>query len=387
MLCFYGKSSNESVRPLQTPSPKPEQPPMNTSPLEPPLLRRSNAIRHVGEALVNCHREGVRAESSSTTGRIRPLSFTRTGGQDCINTGAGHVHNANKVIGDFDILPMKDEWMWEDMRRLPGILASFIKSGMPADELGFYLDKMLYGRDKSVGGIVTNLVNENVKYDEIAVRTLKLLDLYDGDGQLLSELIAPAESQSHFRPNLPLHYKVNHTQAVQMQAPPISPYARSKELLSYHDPNITGPETICPQPRHAVLELECIQRFVAEDANADATSSDDEDGEQPDPDPFADFDFAFDAPHNINANAYAGNAHDPSSSGSSPFDGGFAMQDAQAIQYINPGPARFYSQYYDGDNMAVQANTKQHNASGFPEKLLLGIAPKPEPKRERFLID
>lgn len=387
---FYGKSSNETVKLPRTPSPKPGQPSMETSPLEPPRLRRSNAIKRIGEALVNCRREGARAESPTPTGRIRPFSSTRTDGQDRINAGADHVHNANRVIGDIDIPPMKDEWTWEDMRRLPGILISFVKSGMPADELGFYLDKMLYGRDRSVGGVVTTLVNGNVRYHEIAIRTLKLLDLYDDDGHLLSEQIAPAESGSRRRPNRPLHYKVTHRQ-IQMQTPPISLYDCNEELLSYNDPDTTGPEIICPRPRHVALERECIQCSLAEDADAHATSSEDEDedGEQ---DPFADFDFAFDNTDNINANAYAGNAYDPntSSSSTSPFDDDVAMQDAQAIRYINPGPARICSQCYDdGSSMAAQANTnnKQHNASGVPEELIPGMAAKPELKRERFLID
>lgn len=389
MYCFYGKSTNgnEPVKTPRTPSPKPGQPPMESSPLEPPLLRRPNAIKRVGEVLVNCRREREddRAESPTPQGRIRPFSFTRTGRQEQINTS--HIYNANKSI-DIDIPPMKDEWTWEDMRRLPGILTSFIKSGMPGDELGFYLDKVLYGRDKSVGGIVTNLVNENVKYDEIAVRTLKLLDLYDDDGQVLWEQIAPAELDR--RPNRPLHAKVNHGQ---VQTPPISPYARNEELLSYKDPNTTGPEIICPQPRHAALEREAIQRFLAED---DSTSNEDEDGEHTNP--FADFDFAFDAPDagttNANMNVYADNAYDASSS-SSPFDDS-AVQNAQAIRFSKPGPARFYSQCYDGGGVAAagdsgvgaeHANRKQYNASGIPEQLCPGMGAKQKSKRGRFLID
>ncbi|OJJ83864.1 uncharacterized protein ASPGLDRAFT_35874 [Aspergillus glaucus CBS 516.65] len=391
---FYGQSTNgnESVKTPRTPSPKPGQLPMETNPLEPPRLRRSNAIKRVGEVLVNYRREREddRAESPTPAGRTRPFSFTRTGRQGHINI-ANTGYTANKYIEEIDISPMKDEWMWEDVRHIPGILTSFIKPGMSADELGFHLAKVLYGRDKSVGGIVTTLVNENVTYDEIAVRTLKLLDLYDDDGQPLYEQIA--SSGSDRRPNRPLHSKMNHGQ---VQTPPISPYARNEELLFYKDPNTTGPEIICPQPRHAALEREAIQRFLAED---DSTSNEDEDDEHTNP--FADFDFAFDAPDadTTNANAYADDAYDASSSSnSSPFDD-IDVQNAQAIQCSKSGPARFYSQCYDGGGVASataaddtgvgaeHANRKQHNASRIPEQLRPGVVAKQKSKRGRFLID
>lgn len=385
---FYGKSTNvnELVKTPRNPVPKPGQPPMETSPLELSRLRRSNAIKRVGEVLVNCPRwgEDVRAESPTPHGRVRPFSFTRTGRQACINI-ANNGHTANKDIEDIDILPMKDEWTWEDMRRLPGILTSFIKYGMPGGELGFYLDKVLYSRDKSVGGIVTTLVNENAKYDEIAVRTLRLLDLYDDDGQPLYEQIAPTELERH--PNRHLHSEVNHGQ---VPTPPISPCAYSEELLSYNNPKTTGPEIICPQPRHAALEREAIQCFLAED---ESPLNEDEDGEHTNP--FADFDFAFDALDNINTNAYADSAYDARIS-SSPFDDS-AVQDARAIQFSKPGPARYYSQCYDGgggvaatDDSGVgaeHANWKQYNANGIPEQLRPGLVTKQESKRGRFLID
>ncbi|EYE94866.1 uncharacterized protein EURHEDRAFT_538037 [Aspergillus ruber CBS 135680] len=382
---FYGKStnSNEPVKPPRTPSTKPGQQSMETSPLDPPRLRRSNAIKRVGENLVNRRRECEDAsESPAPQGRIRPFSFTRTGRQDHIDI-ANTRYTANKDIGDIDIPPMKDEWTWEGMRYLPDILTSFIKSGMPGNELGFYLHKVLYGRDRSVGGIVTNLVNENIKYDEIAVRTLKLLDLYDGDGQPMYEQIATADSDRHLKCSV--HAKVNFGQ---VQTPPISPYARNEELLSYKDPNTTDPEIIYFQPRHVALEREAIQRFLAED---DSTSNEDKDGEHTNA--FADFDFAFNVPDNINANVYADNAYDSGSS-SSPFDDS-AMQNAQAVQISKPGPARFYSQCYDGGGVAAggdsgvgaeHANRKQSNASRIPEQPCPGVT-KQKSKRRRFLID
>lgn len=380
---FYGKSANKNVRPPRTPSPKPGQPPMETSPLEPPRLRRSNAIKRMGEALINCRREGARADSPTPLSKTqRPYSFAHVGlgRRDHILTS----HTANKkVIEDIDIPPMGDEWTWNDMRRLPGILASFVKAQMPADELGFYLDKLLYGRDNSLGGIVTNLVNENVRYDEIAVHVLKLLDLHDDNGHRLYEQLEPADSDR--RPNRPLHSRVSPSQG--LQTPPTSPPGWDSELLSYEDPHTNGPEIICPQrlaPRHAALEQESIQRFLTEDTNTHG------DGEQNAT--FADFDFALD---NVDADMNVDTDNNSSSSRSD----GVSVHHAQAAHFLKPGPARFYSQFYSDDSTptavvtdtsigAMHANRSQFGDGQIPLQLRPGYrAPKRVRRFSRFPID
>lgn len=153
------------------------------------------------------------------------------------------------------------------MLPLPDALTAYVKRGIPADKIGHYLELHFYGKDKFLGQRVTNAVNANKLYEQIAMDVLKTMDFRDDNGNLIHEQMKPAETPM-CRPNKPLQQQVNLEGSSSKSSIPYSHISPLNEgVLTCKHPNTTGPDLICtkkPLARSAALDHRVVQRFVSE---------------------------------------------------------------------------------------------------------------------------
>lgn len=276
---MYSRISESSCG-QRTPSPKSNEPPLETSPLQPPRLQRSNAIRRVDNRIIRRRREDLlEARSGSSNpvsqGPRKEFSFANMNSQIDNGMHLNPFPSTSDSNGDSDWHKGKSHTRadesrarkWTEMRRLPGILTFLVKQGMPADEVGHYLELLVYGKDKFLGEMVTNSVNANEPYQHIAIRVLKTMDLRDDNGSPVYEQIKPAGNPMR-RPNRPRRYQVNREARPRTSSVPYADVLPLNEgVLTCEHPNTTGPELICPKKpsaRAAALDHRTVRRFVKE---------------------------------------------------------------------------------------------------------------------------
>lgn len=278
-----GTNSDSLYRP-KAPSPEPGQPTLETSPLARTGLQRSNAVRRSGSDNANRRCENLSNASSGsqtpTRRSGRPFSFApRMDDRITVNVGSNHhnsIGNGNSITEENS---NNDEWARSPIHRLPSILSSHVKSHMRADDIGHYLDKLLYGRDKYLGNIITNFVNGNLPYVMIAEQVLKTLDLRDDQGLPFHMIMKPGNMVR--RPNKPQNLQVNPEQRLP-EAPPTSPprFYKQQEanVVNYESPNSSVSDHISMRRPNAALERDAIQRFLADTADTDSYNNHDNKG-------------------------------------------------------------------------------------------------------------
>lgn len=265
--------------------------PFNSSP-QPPRLRRTNAIRRVDMRTARQRREELlRLRSPTRVPRVlrRSLSIAdlTTRYQQDMNANVNtHPHvdanvnvnvNANRNTNNgndsnywrnfVDYHAQEDEreiWTFDQMRRFLDTLASLVTHGIPADELGRYICLLVYGKDRFLGEIVTQSVNTNSTYEQIAIRLLKTFDLRDNNGDIIYLQLQPAEDPNR-KPNRPLRYQENR------KFQPRQPLGR--DVLSYENMDTNGPLLIYPKsqvgrPTSAIQERILQDFFVESESNS-----------------------------------------------------------------------------------------------------------------------
>lgn len=364
------------TRPL-TPSPESWNSPLNTSP-QPARLQRANAIRHVDIKTVRQRQDELAKARSPSRAPRTPRKFSFAGittryEQDMninarpnvrphVNPNHGNANansNGSSAWHNFVDDHVRQEghktWTFEEMRRFPDTLTSFVKQGMPADELGRYLCLLVYGKDKFLGEMVTNSVNANVTYEQIAIRVLMTFDLRDNDGNMVYLQLHPAENPL-CKPSRPIRYQANREVRLREASIPYSQMPPlNQEVLTCEYPNTTGPLLVCPKVqvgRPAALQHRTIKQFFIETESPQVPQVQTADEQMNmDEDPFENEDMEVEDDDVNMLDPYEDEDYfESSSEGCSDMVDDYFNQhpeihQAQEIQYTKPtSPPRFYSE-------------------------------------------
>lgn len=259
----------------KTPLPEPGKPPLETNSGARTGLQRSNAVRRSGSVNVKRRHENLSNSSSGfqtpTRKPGRPFSFAPSNHHNDLGNA-----NGNSIAEEYS---NNDEWARSTIHHLPSILSSHVKSRMRADDIGHYLDKLLYGRDKYLGNIITNLVNDNLPYVAIAEQVLKTLDLHDDQGFPFHMILEPGNMVR--RPNKPQNLQVNREQ--QQPETPLTSLPRfykqqEANVVNYESLNSSVSDHISMRRPNAALERDAIQRFLADTAHTNSYNNHDNKG-------------------------------------------------------------------------------------------------------------
>lgn len=164
---------------------------------------------------------------------------------------------------------------WDEVRRLPRLLTAWAQEGNSASRIGQLLHETVYGRDRSLGNLVTTMVDQRRAYHEIGHAVLRNLDLRNERGDPLYWDVPRGD--------------VSLTPVSRLQMPiPDQPFGGDEQEmheggredgtndegggspLSYEHPHTLGPRMVCPQPRPNQVRWpffeddESLEAFLAE---------------------------------------------------------------------------------------------------------------------------
>lgn len=305
--------------------------------------------------------------TANTNPNVRPHNDVNVNVNLNSNSSSSSNGNDNSYWSKFvDSLVRDDDpmvWTFDEMRRFLDSITSFIKHGIPADELGRYLCLLVYGKDKFLAEVVTNCVNANITYAEIALRVLRTSDLRDNDGNAVYLQLQPA-GNPHRRPNRPYRYLVNRPFLPSKRTIPYSRLPSSnRNMLTYENPDTIGPLLICPKPQvrksTSVLQERLPQDFLIDSElrphigqavpvsppAADEQMNMKVDEGQINSDNYSDMVDEDDDVRMLDLDEDDGEVLDTTSEGNEYFAQNLQIQQAQAVHYTKPtSPPRFYAE-------------------------------------------
>ncbi|GAB1217711.1 hypothetical protein ATERTT37_006952 [Aspergillus terreus] len=239
-----------------------------------PTLKRSNAIIRRGRDPPDC----PQGTHPTNTAEGRCVSFdsplSPTTAQQ--NAFAEQLAQAEPPLEPQGARLQTDTPVdWDEVRRLPRLLTAWAQEGNSASRIGQLLHETVYGRDRSLGNLVTTMVDQRRAYHEIGHAVLRNLDLRNERGDPLywdvprgdvsltpvSRLQMPIPDQSFGGDEQEMHEggREDGTNDEGGGSP-----------LSYEHPHTLGPRMVCPQPRPNQVRWpffeddESLEAFLAE---------------------------------------------------------------------------------------------------------------------------
>ncbi|KAL5359188.1 hypothetical protein BJX96DRAFT_174137 [Aspergillus floccosus] len=144
---------------------------------------------------------------------------------------------------------------WKEVRRLPRLLTTWSQEGKSTSRIGQLLHETAYGWDRSLGNLVTTMVDQGRAYHEIGHAVLRNLDLRNEHGDPLYRDVPRGDVSLTPGSILQLAFRYEPFGGNEQETRGGTGredgkiYEDGTSPLSYEDPHTLGPRMVCPQPR------------------------------------------------------------------------------------------------------------------------------------------